>query len=644
MKKWKIFFMAAAVAAIAGTGTANYTLAADTSDATVQTEEETASVEKKMVVTAKSNQADHDIPVSSTIITAEDIVSSNAASIKDVLIEQAGINPSVNSSSVYGRQNISIRGSATGHVLILVDGKKVSGSDAQIGHSDFEYNWVPMDAIERIEVIKGPMSSIYGSQAIGGVVNIITKKSSKKFYGDVDVSYGDSSDDGGDEFKLGLSVGGRIADRLSLFASAEHSDRDPSRDENDSTETKIEGKEINNGLAKIQFDIDETQYIEASYGQGNEDRLEVDNVLYYDIDRKNYSVGYNKEFNSVTLDFDAYVTDSDTHYTTTSSTGGYTHNMTDSVIRGEVDIAAFKNQYIVTGAEFKNQDYEKAYDKDAGSDKNFADDMDNTSIFLQDEINITEAFIITLGTRYDYHEKFNGEWSPKIGALYKLGEHHRIRVNYGEGFMAPTVTQNSSSYVATAMRGITISGNDDLQPETSKSVELGYEFFTDTMEFKAAVYKTDVNNLIDTEYLPGSSSEKIYTNVDSVTIQGFECELSQDITQDYNIRIGYHYLDTEDDSTGKDLENRPRHTVNVRLNATLPWDIHATVGANYTGEQIDDEEECDDFILFNAQISKTFYDSITLRLGVDNISDEDLDDMPYDIAGRMIYAGMNFKF
>lgn len=632
------------MAAMAGTGTANYAAAAGMSGATAQNKEETAAQETQIMVTAKSNQADHDIPISATIITSEEIAAVNASSIKDVLIQQAGINIGVNSASVYGRKNISIRGSATGHVLILVDGRKVSGSDAQIGHSDFEYNWVPMSAIERIEVIKGPASSIYGSQGIGGVINIITKKNRDKFSGEVDVSYGDSSDDGGGELKLGLNAGGQIADRFSMFVGAERIDQDPSRDEDDSTETKIEGKEINNGLARFQFDIDATQYIDASYGQGTEDRIEVDDILYYDIDRKTYSIGYNKEFNSVTLDVDAYVTDSDTHYTTTSATGGYTHTMTDSAVRGEVDIAAFKNHYIATGAEFKNQDYKKAYDKAASSDKNFANDMDNTSIFLQDEINITEALIITLGSRYDYHEKFNGEWSPKIGAVYKLGSHHRIRANYGEGFMAPTVTQNSSSYESTAMRGITIHGNDDLQPESSKSIEIGYAFFTDTTEFKMSVYKTDVENLIDTEYLDGAPDEKMYVNVDSATLRGFECELSQNITANYNIRIGYQYLDTEDDSTGEELENRPEHTVNVRFNATLPWEIRATVGADYTGQQIDDEEKCDNFIVFNAQVSKTFYERITLRLGIDNISDEDLDDKPYDIEGRMIYAGVNFKF
>ncbi len=606
-------------------------------------EADTAAVENKVVVTAKSNQADHDIPVSTTIITAEEIKASNASSIKDILVQQAGISFGVNSASTDGRQSISIRGSSSDHVLILVDGQKVSGSDAQISHSDFQYNWVPMNAIERIEVVKGPMSSIYGSQAIGGVINIVTKKSKDKFYGDVDVKYGSSNDDGGDYMDVSLTVGGRIADRLSLSLSAERNDLDPAADEDDKTETKIEGKEIRNGLAKIQFDIDDTQYIEAAIGRGTEDRLKADDVLYYDIERQNYSLGYNKEFNSVTLDLDAYMVDSDSHYNTTSSSGGYTHGLTDKVARAEVDIASLKNNYIVAGAEFKKQEYEKEYDLAASASKNFSDDMNNTSAFFQDEINLGEWFIITLGTRYDYHEKFNGEWSPKAGILCKLGQHNRIKANYGEGFNAPTVTQNSSSYAASAM-GITVYGNDDLQPETSRSFELGYEFFTDTMVFKASVYKTNVDNLITSETFRAGSRDRIYVNVDKSSMKGFECELAQDINERTNFSIGYHYLETEDESTGEELAYRPHNTVNIRLNTLLPWDIHSTFSASYTGSQTDGDEDYDGFIQFNAQVSRTFYDRFTVRLGVDNITDEDLDDAPYDIEGRVFYCGLNFRF
>ncbi|WP_321390072.1 TonB-dependent receptor plug domain-containing protein [uncultured Desulfuromusa sp.] len=175
-----------------------------------------------MTVTAKSLQEIENLGVAVTIIDAEEIMNSNASSIKDVLAQSAGINLGVNSASISGRQNISIRGSRSDHILILIDGKQVSGSDAQIGHSDFQYNWVPMDAIERIEVIKGPASSIYGSQAIGGVINIITKQQKETFSGSINAKYGAGSDDGGDLKNISANIGGKISDRFSLFVSAEN--------------------------------------------------------------------------------------------------------------------------------------------------------------------------------------------------------------------------------------------------------------------------------------------------------------------------------------------------------------------------------------------------------------------------------------
>ncbi len=597
---------------------------------------------EEMVVTAKSNQSIENLGVAVTVITAEEITRSNAASIKDVLVEAAGINPGINSSSISGRQTVSIRGSNSDHVLILVDGKKVSGSDAQIGHSDFQYNWVPMNAIERIEVIKGPMSSIYGSQAIGGVVNIITKKSAEKFYGDIDAEYGGSSDDGGDLNTVTLNVGGKVTDKLSLFLSGEYIDLDAATDEDDDTATKIEGKEITNGLVKFSYDLDDTQSIEGSYSQGAEDRYQIDDVLYYDIERKNYSLGYRKQFGTVALDLDAYVVDSDTHY---NSSNSYTHNLTDSGARAEVRIASFDTHYLVTGAEYKLEEYDKDYDLAASSGSNFKDELYNTSIFLQDEIEVGQSFIFTLGARYDYHERFNGELSPKINALYKIGEHHRIKAGYGEGFKAPTVTQNSSSYVSTSRH--IFHGNDDLQPEASQTFEIGYEYYSDFTVFKAAVYRTDVEDLISSTRTvdnPSGPDEYLYVNVDKANLQGFECEIAHDITPKHNIKLAYHYLETEDEESGEELSYRPRHTLNARLLSLLPLDIHATLSANYTGKQEVDGEEFDDFTVYNAQISKTFYDTVTVRLGVDNITDEDLDDQPYDIKGRLAYAAVNYRF
>ena len=593
--------------------------------------------EEDMLVTAKSIKGVKDLGVAVSVISADEIARSNAESIEDVLVQVPGINLGVNSSSISGRQNVSIRGSSSSHVLILVDGKKVSGSDAQIGHSDFQYNWVPMNAIERIEVIKGPMSSIYGSQAIGGVINIITKKSADGFYAELDLKYGASSDEGGDTKNASVNIGGQVSERLSLMVSAEHVDLDATEEDDDASVTKIEGTERSSGMLKLRFDLDDTQYIEGSYSQGEEDRYQVHDNLYYDIERWNYSLGYRKQFESVTLDLDGYVVDSDTHY---NSSNGYTHNMTDSVARAEIAVASFANHYLVTGAEYKLQEYDKEYDLTASAAGNFDDDVSTTSAFLQDEISMGEHLVFTLGLRYDYNEIFEGEYSPKVNALYKIGA-HRIKASYGEGFMAPTLTQGSSAYIV-HMGPYTFQGNDDLQPETSKSYEVGYEYHGDNTVFKSALYYTEVTDLIN--YVR-TGMDNVYSNVDSAKMQGFECEISQDIGPNHNIRLGYHYSDTEDEDTGEDLSYRPRHSVNARLISRLPWDVNMTLSADYTGRQEDAAgEEQDPFTLYNLQLSKTFYAHLTVRLGVDNISDEDLDNEPYDVKGRLIYVGLNYRY
>ncbi|WP_321390075.1 TonB-dependent receptor domain-containing protein [uncultured Desulfuromusa sp.] len=234
---------------------------------------------------------------------------------------------------------------------------------------------------------------------------------------------------------------------------------------------------------------------------------------------------------------------------------------------------------------------------------------------------------------------------PRSTALYKLGENHRIKTGYGEGFKAPTVTQNSSDYVSTSRH--IFQGNDDLQPESSKTYEIGYEYHAEKTVFKAALYKTEVDDLINSTQIGTSTSgARIYqyVNINQAEMQGFECELTQDITPNHNIRLGYHFLDTEDKSTGEDLSYRPKHSINVRLNSQLPWKLHATLSADYTGRQESDGEEYDAFTQYNLQLSRTFFDTLTTRLGVDNIADEDLDDSPYEIKGRLVYVGINYRF
>lgn len=140
-----------------------------------------------MVITATSTALSvQDAPANVAIVTRQDIALRNAVDLQDALrgvpgIQMAGIG--------MNRQAISIHGMPTSYTLILIDGKRINNTDA-IAHANFDLNSVPIDSVERIEVIKGPISALYGSEALGGVINIITRKHQQTWQGDLSLQGG----------------------------------------------------------------------------------------------------------------------------------------------------------------------------------------------------------------------------------------------------------------------------------------------------------------------------------------------------------------------------------------------------------------------------------------------------------------------
>ena len=137
--------------------------------------------EETMVVSASATEQNlKDAPASISVITQQDLQRKPVQNLKEVLKEVPGVQLTNEGDN---RQGVSIRGLSSSYTLILVDGKRVNSRNAVFRHNDFDLNWIPVDAIERIEVVRGPMSSLYGSDALGGVVNIITRKVGKSWHG-----------------------------------------------------------------------------------------------------------------------------------------------------------------------------------------------------------------------------------------------------------------------------------------------------------------------------------------------------------------------------------------------------------------------------------------------------------------------------
>ncbi|MCT7445822.1 TonB-dependent receptor plug domain-containing protein [Aliarcobacter skirrowii] len=597
----------------------------------------------EIVVTAKSDKSIDNISSSVTVITAEEISKMNATNIKDILVRQAGIIKTAAGAAMGGRESISIRGLDSTYTLFLIDGKRINPTDDYIGHSDFQYSWVPVDMIERIEIIKGAKSSIYGSQAIAGVINIITKKDTRKIYGEINAQAGFSSaQNGGDSKKINANIGGNISDKLFMFIGANKNERDATGGSGFTTfgmptdkATYIEGLDTKDAIAKLKFKFDDTQSIYGSYIRGEEERRDYDNTLTYDLKRDIYSFGYEKSFQDVAFSIDYSRSESDSKANSLFAT--YTHTLENDNLKGEVKVTALKNNYIVIGAETSKDTYERI--RLNGSAQYSFDNRAN-SYYIQDEIDLGD-FIFTLGGRYDDNNKYGNEFSPNIGVVYKVDENQRLKANYGEAFKAPSVTKGSTGF-GSGSHGAPY-GNDNLKAETSQSYELAYEFYGEDTTFKAAVFKTDVEDMIQAQ---GTSPNVKYVNVGEAGTKGFEVSVDYDITENHLLNANYTYVKTENKQTGDNLTYKPENTFNIGLSSKFEAGISSYISANYVGEQyVDTTNKADGYTIFNAQIAKDITKDLIVRIGVDNITNEKFDDNdPYYLQQRVTYVGLNYKF
>nr|WP_228286215.1 TonB-dependent receptor [Arcobacter vandammei] len=532
---------------------------------------------------------------------------------------------------------------------------------------------------------------------MGGVINIITKKDHvKPFYGEIDVQAGVSNaKHGGDEQKYSLNVGGNISDKLSINVSADNQHRDATGGKGINAfevpldkATYIEGIENTNGSVKLRYNIDDTQYISGTYAKGQEKRKDYEKSQFtrtdlYKLDREMYNLSYEKNYEHLTLNLDYELAKTDiqtnmclypfgalTPYQVAqqvnpngnafqwnmaamampkdclpyfSNLADYKSKIKNEIVKAEVKTDILKYNYIVLGATTNKESFEKYdYKKSLTTDDY---DRRANSYYIQDEIELKD-FIFTLGGVLDDNEKYGTKWSSNVGVVYKIDDKQRLKLSYGEGFKAPDVRKSTSSYISS--QGTDTYGNDNLQPETSKTYELAYEFYGEDTTFKTAVFRNEIDDMIANIKHPTINRAYQYQNIDEAIIKGFEIEGSYDFTENHSLNANYTYLKTEDKTTNKEITFRPKNTFNAGLSSRFAYDISSYLSASYVGKQYTDttnDEQIKGYTLVNAQISKKLTKDLTARVGVDNIFDKKLDDNgEFHLKRRFVYAGLNYKF
>ena len=196
-----------------------------------------------VTVTATLNEQDaRTAPASVTVIDREELANRNATDLLDAVRGAPGL--TLSPRQVGGRKTLALRGLEGKHTLTLIDGRRISASDDVVGHSDYQYGWLPMSAIERIEVIRGPMSALYGSEALGGVVNLITRQPKDRWMGSVSLSGSNptSSSEGESTGTASVFATGPVGERLTLRVNGEVAHSAPVADRKDASNSEIEGR------------------------------------------------------------------------------------------------------------------------------------------------------------------------------------------------------------------------------------------------------------------------------------------------------------------------------------------------------------------------------------------------------------------
>ena len=613
-----------------------------------------------IVVTATANErSTGNVPASITVVRGDQLRRRPVNDLADALRGAVGISLE---DVGQGRRGISIRGMSAEHTLMLVDGQRISSSSSAIAHSDFELGWVPAEAIDRLEVVRGPMSSLYGSEALGGVVNVITRAPTDSWAGSLS-SYALATDHGlgGNQYKNGFYIAGPLVrGRLGLSAWGEFRRRHMLHDASNTALSALDRQRAMTGHLGLSWTPDARQRIDVSVDATNENQAGVyggsRNIPYQsenDIQRRRYAFSHTGKWHwgssrvrlyRSTLDRQIWRSDGD-------QTSG-PNRFVDTVFDTQVSFSAGSAHRLTVGGQLRRENLQDPNINHAGKKA-----QNHQAFFVQDEMTLGNHWELVLGSRFDRHDSFGWEISPRAYVLFHPLDGLVLKAGVGRGFKAPTLKQLSSefeSWAAMGGRGV-IRGNPDLQPETNLSYELGAAYEADTWSAGATFFHNNVRNLIDTVRQPTCFSRGrvclAYENVARVRLQGVELTAGADLSARWRLDVNYTYLDARDRVTGDLLPDRSRH----RANATLAWQPLAFLASRmqvaYVGAQHRSGEEGKrrGYTLLHWYLDYTLSNNLSLQAGVENLTDKRLANDDFGVytradEGRRYFVGLRAQF
>ncbi len=614
---------------------------------------------EEIVVTATTREANlQTAPASVSVVDQEELILRAAADLAQALQGEAGVQVSGVGQS---RNGISLRGMHVEHTLFLLDGRRIASTNAIIAHSDFELTWLPPAAIERIEVVRGPLSSLYGSDALGGVVNVITKRPGDELTGAISLNNSTPYNSiGGEEVnanfyvsaplvegKLGVSVFGDYFDRAELAS-----------DLNDAV-SNVEAREAATGRVNLVFTPTDNQQVDLIYSISDDQRwrnFQQGASVFRgedDVTMEQMVLSHKGDWSWGGTQLNIYRNDALRINQRDGMPGTRDQQVIDTAIDGYTNFSIGDRHHITIGGQVRDELLEDEYVAEDGDIR-----AQHRAVFIQDEVQLTDQLSLVGGFRADHHSFFGWETSPRAYIVYEPIDGLVVKGGYGEGFKAPSLRDLSPDFdVAIAGGAIRVIGNENLQPELSRTYEASISYQTDTWSVSGGVFKNELENLIDTTCIAGNCGVFFgrtlqFNNVDLAEILGVEVSFSAALPAGFSIDANYTHLDTEDTATGERLPNRARHSAYGALTWTGQNDLMVRLRAQYTGvqraEAFGPVQMLPDYVFAFAEVAYPLLDNLRFVAGIDNVTDVRLaEESPLfgvNIPGREYRLSLSYDF
>ena len=548
-----------------------------------------------MVVTASRTQQDKfDVLAAVDIFDRDAIDTIQPVSVADLLNKVAGIKVISNGTKA-SNTSVFVRGSNSDHVLILVNGVRVGS--ATLGVKSLSS--IAMSLVERVEIIRGPRAALWGSDAMGGVVQIFTRKFDNG-EGQLGIKYGTNNTVeahaviglGNEQHQYTLSISGEDSDGYDVAVGDETDD-----DGYDNQSVTLNGTSKVNNVYSVEVDAmleKGNNEFDSSFG-GNEtdgkkhhilvrNHIELDNAYYQ------FSIANSRD-HEVNFGNDSIPSVFETKRDQVSGLAQFSLN---------------SDSELTFGADWYNEEVPASYSENK---------RDVVAVFATARQQL-DQFKLEASVRYDDVSKVDSETTYQLGLGYEISENYLVALTHGSSFKAPTFNDLYHPW----------GGNPELVSETADNTELLTRYENDSYGVELSIYNTDYDELI--EWAPIDPSDPFSPwqpgNIASASIKGAELTLTTDF-YGANHRLALTHIDAENDATGRQLMRRPYFTANYSLIYQAgSWD--ATLEFDHQGHQFSNNAhsaEIGSYTLINLAASVELTNDLTMRLKANNVTDKE---------------------